>query len=81
MCAHEVSQYIPPTRMDSVQLSLGRGDTFTSCRKQELLSSCRGRLRIAVASLVAERKLWGVQASAVVVHGLGSPTARGICPD
>lgn len=37
MCAHELSQYIPPTIMDSFQLlSLGRGDTTTRTLKKKL---------------------------------------------
>ena len=38
-------------------------------------------LLIVVASLVAEHRLWGTQASAVVVHGLRCPEACGIFPD
>lgn len=37
MCAHELSQYIPPTIMDSFQLlSLGRGDTTTRTLKKAI---------------------------------------------
>ena len=38
------------------------------------------RLLIAVAYLVAEHRLQGVQASVVVVHGLACPMACGIFP-
>ena len=36
-----------------------------------------GRLLIAVVSLVAEHRLWGIRASAVVAHGPSCPAACG----
>ena len=39
-----------------------------------------GRL-VAVASLISEHRLNGMQASAIVVHGLNCSVVRGIIPD
>ena len=46
----------------------GCAQAFSSLGDQRPLSSCR--LRIAVASLVAERRLWGTQASGAVGCGV-----------
>ena len=43
--------------------------SFSSCQEQELL--------VAVASSVAEHKLWGTPASVVVAHGLSCPETCG----
>ena len=52
---------------------------FTAAWELSLVAA-RGLL-LGVASLVAEHGLQGVWASAVVLHGLSCPAARGIFPD
>ena len=61
---------------------------FSSCSKWGLLFIVGYGLLIAVASLVAGKRLWSVQASVVVAHGLSScgpglscSTPCGIFPD
>ena len=55
--------------------------TFSSCTESGLLSFEVHGLLAVVASLAAEHRLWGVQASGGAVHGLSCPTACGIFLD
>ena len=54
---------------------------FSSCSKLGLLFTAVHKLLIAVASLVAERRLWGLQASVVAAQGLGYSVACEIFPN
>ena len=60
---------------------------FAVARKLSLFAASRGcslavvgRTLLVEVSLAAERRLWGVRASAVVPCGLTCPTACGIFP-
>ena len=52
--------------------SLSLQGVFSSCNKRGLLTSHDAQLLIAIASLLAEHRLWGALASVVGTHGLSS---------
>ena len=54
---------------------------FSSCGEQGLLFVAPSERLPVVASLPAERRLWGAWASAVVVRGLSCSVPRGTFPD
>lgn len=54
---------------------------FSSCGESGLLVIAAQGLLVVVASLVAERGVWNIWTSVVVVHRLSFPMACGIFPD